>query len=410
MHPKKWTRSPAYVGQAERDGTVSVVCGVHASDGIVLSNTSGVPRLRQYRIASELSVRKLQVGLAADCLRCPPRYWTTERREPGSAVAGGEVARRGTNEGYFLDFWGAGEGFGTGGRVVVVRRENGVQLAANAHDAFEGLATASLVWSPCQEPDTLASPRFRGSLSVSNRLPIRSLWKSEYPHCIASANSPHAKPHYPDFAQPSRQLPQSFIFPTAVTAQSKIWDEEKRGSLKKPKYKKKDLNDRCSKVSRDPEARPKCLLPETFDLVSRFRATFSLLQLDPSIMSIPKTPEHTLGGDSTSSTAPRTWTASTVLKTFALRVTEYEDMNIVDVYERRRKGIQIEGSPFTQTVWQHATVTMASNATAQEQTKVDKDRMISSVIRDTVQEQVRADNDLLVISPAIDGRLKNLEG
>ncbi|KAI9566167.1 ribonucleases P/MRP protein subunit POP1-domain-containing protein [Boletus coccyginus] len=57
----------------------------------------------------------------------------------------------------------------------------------------------------------------------------------------------NAKPHYPDFAQPSSQRPQSFIFPTAVTAQSEIWDEEKRGSLKKPKYKKKDLDDRRSK-------------------------------------------------------------------------------------------------------------------------------------------------------------------
>ncbi|KAG8214891.1 hypothetical protein J3R82DRAFT_10062 [Butyriboletus roseoflavus] len=57
----------------------------------------------------------------------------------------------------------------------------------------------------------------------------------------------NAKPHYPDVAQPSTQLSQAFHFPTALTAQSEIWDEEKRGSLKKPKYKKKDLDDRRSK-------------------------------------------------------------------------------------------------------------------------------------------------------------------
>jgi len=36
---------------------------------------------------------------------------------------------------------GAGEGFGTGGRVVV-RKVSGVRLAANARDAVEGPATA----------------------------------------------------------------------------------------------------------------------------------------------------------------------------------------------------------------------------------------------------------------------------
>lgn len=67
---------------------------------------------------------------------------------------------------------------------------------------------------------------------------------------LASCRFPpkNAKPHYPDVAQTSTQLSSPFIFPTALTAQSEIWDEEKRGSLKKPKYKKKDLDDRRSKA------------------------------------------------------------------------------------------------------------------------------------------------------------------
>ena len=58
----------------------------------------------------------------------------------------------------------------------------------------------------------------------------------------------NAKPHYPDVAQPFVQSPPPAIFPDGLTAQSEIWDEEKRGSLKKPKFKKKDLDDRRSKV------------------------------------------------------------------------------------------------------------------------------------------------------------------
>lgn len=108
--------------------------------------------------------------------------------------------------------------------------------------------------------------------------------------------------------------------------------------------------------------------------------------------------------------APHPWFASTALETFALRVAEHEDVNIVDGYERHRKGLQIEGSPFIQTVGQHETLTVASNVTAQEQTRIEKDRMISPVIDDTVQEQAGVDKDLPVISPAIDGRLKNLDG
>ncbi|KAH0832348.1 hypothetical protein J3R83DRAFT_13364 [Lanmaoa asiatica] len=57
----------------------------------------------------------------------------------------------------------------------------------------------------------------------------------------------NAKPHYPDFTQPSIQSSPTLIFPAALTARSEIWDEEKRGTLKKPKYKKKDLDDRRSK-------------------------------------------------------------------------------------------------------------------------------------------------------------------
>lgn len=47
------------------------------------------------------------------------------------------------------------------------------------------------------------------------------------------------------------QLPATpaMTFPAAILAQSEIWDEEKRSALKKPTYKKKDLDMRRSKVS-----------------------------------------------------------------------------------------------------------------------------------------------------------------
>ncbi|KAF9233375.1 ribonucleases P/MRP protein subunit POP1-domain-containing protein [Melanogaster broomeanus] len=57
----------------------------------------------------------------------------------------------------------------------------------------------------------------------------------------------NAKPHYPDLTQPSNHSPPAFIFPTALIAQSEIWDEGKRGGLKKPKYKKKEIDERRSK-------------------------------------------------------------------------------------------------------------------------------------------------------------------
>ncbi|KAF8547670.1 POP1-domain-containing protein [Imleria badia] len=57
----------------------------------------------------------------------------------------------------------------------------------------------------------------------------------------------NAKPHYPDAAQSYNQSSPDFIFHGALTAQSEIWDEETRGSLKKPKFKKKDIDDRRSK-------------------------------------------------------------------------------------------------------------------------------------------------------------------
>jgi len=37
-------------------------------------------------------------------------------------------------------------------------------------------------------------------------------------------------------------------FPAAILAQSEIWDEEKRSAIEKPKFKKKDLDERRSKV------------------------------------------------------------------------------------------------------------------------------------------------------------------
>jgi len=40
----------------------------------------------------------------------------------------------------------------------------------------------------------------------------------------------------------------SLIFPSSVIAQTEIWDEGQRDMLKKPKYKKKDLDERRSKA------------------------------------------------------------------------------------------------------------------------------------------------------------------
>ena len=40
----------------------------------------------------------------------------------------------------------------------------------------------------------------------------------------------------------------AMTFPAAILAQSEIWDEEKRSAIEKPKFKKKDLDERRSKV------------------------------------------------------------------------------------------------------------------------------------------------------------------
>lgn len=89
--------------------------------------------------------------------------------------------------------------------------------------------------------------------------------------------------------------------------------------------------------------------------------------------------------------AANMWIASTALQMFALRVAEHEDMNIVDGYERHRMGVQVEGSFFTKIVRRNKTE--ASNNTVQEQAK-----------------EVKVEKDLPVISPVIDGRLKDLNG
>lgn len=49
--------------------------------------------------------------------------------------------RVGTKGGGLLGLWGAGEGFGTDGRVVVVRKAPGVRLTAAVRDVFDGPAT-----------------------------------------------------------------------------------------------------------------------------------------------------------------------------------------------------------------------------------------------------------------------------
>lgn len=47
---------------------------------------------------------------------------------------------------------------------------------------------------------------------------------------------------------PSPSLCTASVFPTSVLAQSEIWDESVRNTLLKPRYQKKDLDDRRSKV------------------------------------------------------------------------------------------------------------------------------------------------------------------
>lgn len=83
-----------------------------------------------------------------------------------------------------------------------------------------------------------------------------------------------------------------------------------------------------------------------------------------------------------------TWVASTALQNFALRVAEHEDLNMVDGYERHRMGIEIEGSFMIQMARQ--------NERAQKQTNSTK--------------EVKVEKNLPVISPVIDGRLKDLDG
>ncbi|KAG2140514.1 uncharacterized protein EDB93DRAFT_678815 [Suillus bovinus] len=83
------------------------------------------------------------------------------------------------------------------------------------------------------------------------------------------------------------------------------------------------------------------------------------------------------------------WVASTALQTFALRVAEHEDVNMVDGYERHRRGIEIEGTYCIQVVMRNE----AWDNTVQEETK-----------------ELKVEKDLPVISPVIDGRLKDLDG
>ncbi|KAI5991699.1 ribonucleases P/MRP protein subunit POP1-domain-containing protein [Pisolithus orientalis] len=57
------------------------------------------------------------------------------------------------------------------------------------------------------------------------------------------------KPSYPDISKSSAAPASGLVFPTSSTAQSDIWDENQRDRLKKPKYKKKDLDERRSKLA-----------------------------------------------------------------------------------------------------------------------------------------------------------------
>ncbi|KAL4080470.1 ribonucleases P/MRP protein subunit POP1-domain-containing protein [Scleroderma citrinum] len=57
----------------------------------------------------------------------------------------------------------------------------------------------------------------------------------------------NAKPSFPDMTNPPALPSNDLIFPSSGIAQTEIWDGDKRDVLKKPKYKKKDLDERRSK-------------------------------------------------------------------------------------------------------------------------------------------------------------------
>ncbi|KAH7885023.1 ribonucleases P/MRP protein subunit POP1-domain-containing protein [Phlebopus sp. FC_14] len=57
----------------------------------------------------------------------------------------------------------------------------------------------------------------------------------------------NAKAYCPDATRTMASPSSAFFFPSSNIAQSEIWDAEKRGGLKKPRYKKKDIDERRSK-------------------------------------------------------------------------------------------------------------------------------------------------------------------
>jgi ribonuclease P/MRP protein subunit POP1 len=52
----------------------------------------------------------------------------------------------------------------------------------------------------------------------------------------------------PKNAKPSATAANPIIIPSATLAQSDLWEESTRDSLRKPRYKKKDIDERRSKV------------------------------------------------------------------------------------------------------------------------------------------------------------------
>ncbi|KAG6333871.1 hypothetical protein ID866_5214 [Astraeus odoratus] len=58
----------------------------------------------------------------------------------------------------------------------------------------------------------------------------------------------NATSSYPDPSKPPAVSSSNLVFPSSVTAQTELWDEDKRDRLKKPRFKKKDLDERRSKL------------------------------------------------------------------------------------------------------------------------------------------------------------------
>ena len=111
------------------------VYGLASGDPLTLSMLSSRRGARNVGYVGALGGTMVGLNVALD----GGRRWLEAAF--GWGCLAGEV-RAVMKGGGLFGFWGAGEGFRTGCRVVVVRTAPGVRLAANARDAFDGPAAA----------------------------------------------------------------------------------------------------------------------------------------------------------------------------------------------------------------------------------------------------------------------------